>query len=263
MYGKALNLIQKKAKAFEDSREQVQEAKKRYQEAIETRSNTQREINELLQRKHLWTGQDVTRFTELYRLEHERSQAESSAKETYQQCEKRMDREYMDLARSIMERYHEEQLWSDKIRSVSTYGTWALMVVNLLLFVVVQTVLEPYKRKRVTDKFEELLIAKVEEEKGTFRQMLDDRDQVYQSQQNSVMSAVANLEVTVQSLHPPSSPAPSPPAPQQAAESSLLAATEQTKYLESDSIVNGKGIIMYSVPGAIAGGIITAMFLWH
>lgn len=174
-----------------------------------------------------------------------------------------MDREYMDLARSIMERYHEEQLWSDKIRSVSTYGTWALMVVNLLLFVVVQTVLEPYKRKRVTDKFEELLIAKVEEEKGTFRQMLDDRDQVYQSQQNSVMSAVANLEVTVQSLHPPSSPAPSPPAPQQAAESSLLAATEQTKYLESDSIVNGKGIIMYSVPGAIAGGIITAMFLWH
>ncbi|KAI8384815.1 mitochondrial distribution and morphology family 33, partial [Radiomyces spectabilis] len=150
--------VNDQAKLFEQTRDRVQEAKQQYEHAIETRSDTQRGINELLQRKHLWTGDDVTRFTELYRLEHEHSRNEATARERYQQCEKDMDREYMELARSIMERYHEEQLWSDKIRSVSTYGTWALMVVNLLLFVAVQTVFEPHKRKRLTQRFEELLV---------------------------------------------------------------------------------------------------------
>ncbi|OAD80744.1 hypothetical protein PHYBLDRAFT_100643, partial [Phycomyces blakesleeanus NRRL 1555(-)] len=165
--------VHEQAQAFEATRDSVQLAKRSYETAIETRSSTQREINELLQRKHLWTGDDVTRFTELYRLEHEHSRAEINTKELYRQAEKQMDREYMALARSIMERYHEEQLWSDKIRSVSTYGTWALMVVNLLLFVAVQTVFEPRKRKRLTDQFEELLVAKVDEEEAKIMSVFD------------------------------------------------------------------------------------------
>lgn len=181
---------------FENTRDKVQEAKRAYEEAIETRSNTQRGINELLQRKHLWTGEDVTKFTELYRLEHSHSQAEAVAKETYQASEKQMDREYMELARSIMERYHEEQLWSDKIRSVSTYGTWALMVVNLMLFVAVQTVFEPRKRKRLTDRFEELLVAKVNEEEEKFKHVfesLDEKDRLLMQQQVAVMETLNSL----------------------------------------------------------------------
>jgi hypothetical protein len=181
---------------FEQTRDQVQHAKTTYEDAIETRSRTQRDINELLQRKHLWTGDDVTKFTELYRLEHAHSQAETTAKETYQACEKQMDREYMELARSIMERYHEEQLWSDKIRSVSTYGTWALMAVNLLLFVAVQTVFEPRKRKRLTDRFEELLVSKVEEEEEKFKgvfESLDEKDRLLMQQQVVLMETVNSL----------------------------------------------------------------------
>lgn len=181
---------------FENTRDKVQEAKRAYEEAIETRSNTQRGINELLQRKHLWTGEDVTKFTELYRLEHSHSQAEAVAKEAYQASEKQMDREYMELARSIMERYHEEQLWSDKIRSVSTYGTWALMVVNLMLFVAVQTIFEPRKRKRLTDRFEELLVAKVNEEEEKFKHVfesLDEKDRLLMQQQVAVMETLNSL----------------------------------------------------------------------
>lgn len=184
------------AHLFESTRDQVQEAKRNYEQAIETRSSTQRGINELLQRKHSWTGNDVTQFTELYRLEHAHSQAEMQAKEAYQACEKKMDREYMELARSIMERYHEEQLWSDKIRSVSTYGTWALMVVNLLLFVAVQTVFEPRKRKRLTDRFEELLVSKVDEEEEKFRHVfesLDEKDKLLMQQQVAVMETLNSL----------------------------------------------------------------------
>jgi hypothetical protein len=161
----------------------------------------------------LWTGDDVTKFTELYRLEHQHSQAEAVAKDHYQTCEKQMDREYMELARSIMERYHEEQLWSDKIRSVSTYGTWALMVVNLLLFVAVQTIFEPRKRKRLTDRFEELLVTKVSEEEEKFRgvfESLNEQDRLLMNQQVAVMQTLNQLaehplfdEDTLQSLKMP------------------------------------------------------------
>ncbi|CAO3656188.1 unnamed protein product [Mucor fragilis] len=188
--------VNNQATLFETTRDQVQAAKRAYEDAIETRSTTQRGINELLQRKHSWTGDDVTKFTELYRLEHAHSQAETVAKEKYQACEKQMDREYMELARSIMERYHEEQLWSDKIRSVSTYGTWALMVVNLLLFVAVQTVFEPRKRKRLTDRFEELLVAKVDEEEQKFKgvfEALDEKDRLLMQQQVAVMETLNAL----------------------------------------------------------------------
>ncbi|KAI9490429.1 mitochondrial distribution and morphology family 33, partial [Zychaea mexicana] len=185
------------AEAFEHSRDEVQSAKKEYEEAIDTRSSTQREINELLQRKHLWTGEDVTRFTELYRLEHDHSRAELTAKERYQHSEKQMDREYMALAQSIMERYHEEQLWSDKIRSVSTYGTWALMVVNLLLFFAVQTVFEPMKRRRLTDRFEDLLVAKVAEEELKFKELMDERENAINVQQTAILTAVGELAASV------------------------------------------------------------------
>ncbi|KAI8380808.1 Mdm33 family-domain-containing protein [Blakeslea trispora] len=188
--------VTQQANLFESARDQVQTAKKAYESAIETRSNTQRNINELLQRKHLWTSEDVTRFTELYRLEHQHVQAEVMARENHQACEKQMDREYMALARSIMERYHEEQLWSDKIRSVSTYGTWALMGLNLILFVMVQTVFEPHKRKRLTDRFEELLVAKVSEEEDKFKHVLEglqDKDHLLMQQQVALMEAMNQL----------------------------------------------------------------------
>ena len=52
-------------------------------------------------------------------------------------------------------RYHEEQIWSDKIRRASTWGTFALMGVNVVLFIVVQIGLEPWRRKRLVRGFEE------------------------------------------------------------------------------------------------------------
>ncbi|OZJ03110.1 hypothetical protein BZG36_03377 [Bifiguratus adelaidae] len=171
---KVKEAVVKRSESFNASRQSLQEAKEAYHATIEARSKTQREINELLQRKHTWTAEDVTRFTELYRLEHVHTQDEKLAKDTYQSAEKQMDREYMDLTKSIMERYHEEQIWSDKIRSVSTYGTWALMILNILLFVAVQTIFEPRKRTKLTERFEELLVAKVDEEEAKFQAVLDE-----------------------------------------------------------------------------------------
>lgn len=184
------------AQTFELTREQVQKAKVKYEIAIATRSNTQRSINELLQRKHTWTGDDVTQFTELYRLEHEHAKEEEYAKKHYQRSEKQMDQEYMALARAIMERYHDEQLWSDKIRSISTYGTWALMGLNIMLFIAVQTIFEPRKRNKLTDKFEQLLIEKMEEEEEKVQLMTQEMqhtDQTLIEQQQTLLDLVTKL----------------------------------------------------------------------
>jgi sensitive to high expression protein 9, mitochondrial len=59
------------------------------------------------------------------------------------------------LSRTILARYHEEQIWSDKIRRMSTWGTWGLMGVNVLLFLVFQIGVEPWRRKRLVKGFEE------------------------------------------------------------------------------------------------------------
>lgn len=52
-------------------------------------------------------------------------------------------------------RYHEEQLWSDKLRSFSTYVSVSVMVANLLVFITAIVFVEPYKRKRLALTFEE------------------------------------------------------------------------------------------------------------
>lgn len=140
---------------MQDSRQAVRQAKDDYQNAINRRSASQREVNELLQRKHAWGSTDLERFTQLYRSDHTNEQEEVAAQERLALAEQTADEAQAQLARSILARYHEEQIWSDKIRRASTWGTWVLMGFNVLLFVVVQLGLEPWKRKRLVGSFEE------------------------------------------------------------------------------------------------------------
>lgn len=123
--------------------------------AISQRSGSQREVNELLQRKHAWTPNDLERFTALYRSDHANEQAETAAQDNLVAVERRAEQATAKLSASILARYHEEQIWSDKIRRMSTWGTWGLMGVNILLFLVFQIGVEPWRRRRLVKGFEE------------------------------------------------------------------------------------------------------------
>lgn len=116
-------------------------------------------MNDLLQRKSSWTDTDVSNFTSLVRSDHSFEQEEARAKVRVAETEDAVDREFSELMRVILARYHEEQVWSDKIRSASTYGSWAVLGVNLAVFIVAIIVVEPWKRKRLAQTFEK----KVEE----------------------------------------------------------------------------------------------------
>lgn len=77
------------------------------------------------------------------------------AKEQLESIERKAEEAASRLSASILARYHEEQIWSDKIRRMSTWGTWGLMGVNVLLFLVFQVLIEPWRRKRLVIGFED------------------------------------------------------------------------------------------------------------
>lgn len=157
--------IEKQEELVFTTRRAVKAARAAYSAAVATRSTTQREVNDLLQRKHNWSPSDLERFTSLYRSDHTNEQAEQRAHDELGRLERVAEEATNALAKSILARYHEEQIWSDKIRQMSTWGTWGLMGVNILLFLVFQVAIEPWRRKRLVKGFEEKVMEALEREK--------------------------------------------------------------------------------------------------
>ena len=148
-----------------EARAHVRTAKENYTAAINRRSTSQREVNELLQRKHAWSAGDLERFTHLYRNDHANEVAEAETQEAYSRAEREAEEAAAGLNKNILSRYHEEQVWSDKIRRMSTWGTWGLMGVNVLLFLIFQVAVEPWRRRRLVRGFEEKVLEALEREK--------------------------------------------------------------------------------------------------
>ncbi|KAI8986082.1 Mdm33 family-domain-containing protein [Trametes punicea] len=136
------------------AREAAREAKEAYDRAVLQRAKSQREVNDLLQRKSHWTDDDVSRFTTLVREDHAREHDEARAKAAAAAAEDAVEREFSELMRVILNRYHEEQAWSDKIRSASTYGSLAALALNMAVFVLAIVLVEPWKRRRLAQTFE-------------------------------------------------------------------------------------------------------------
>ncbi|KAL3456562.1 Mdm33 family-domain-containing protein [Aspergillus heterothallicus] len=157
--------IQEQEGRLRAARLQVRTAKEAYAAAINRRSTSQREVNELLQRKHAWSPADLERFTLLYRNDHANEVAENETQETLSLAERESEEAAAQLTKNILSRYHEEQVWSDKIRRMSTWGTWGLMGVNVLLFLIFQIAVEPWRRRRLVKGFEEKVIEAIEKEK--------------------------------------------------------------------------------------------------
>lgn len=141
----------------------VKDVKQQYAEAILRRSTLQREINELLTRKHNWSPLDVERFTELYRNDHINEQLEATSEQLLGDAELAVDSIQLKLTQLILTRYHEEQIWSDKIRQALTWGTWIIMGINVMLFTVATFFVEPWKRRRLVAAFNNLVETKMEE----------------------------------------------------------------------------------------------------
>jgi sensitive to high expression protein 9 len=159
--------IQVQEDRLREARAHVREAKENYTAAINRRSNSQREVNELLQRKHAWSPTDLERFTLLYRNDHTNEVSEVETQEALSRAEREAEEAAASLSKCILSRYHEEQVWSDKIRRMSTWGTWGLMGMNVLLFLIFQIAVEPWRRRRLVKGFEDKVVEALEKEKAS------------------------------------------------------------------------------------------------
>ncbi|KAJ3820812.1 mitochondrial distribution and morphology family 33, partial [Lentinula raphanica] len=178
---------------IETTRQAARAAKLKHEEAVIRRSKSQREVNDLLHRKSTWTDDDVLRFTSLVREDHILEQAESRAKLAVEEAENAVENEFTELMRSILARYHEEQVWSDKIRSASTYGQLAVLGLNMLVFILAIVLVEPWKRKRLAQTFER----KVEELNERYKELLGGNMQILQKQMEDQAVIMAALTAAV------------------------------------------------------------------
>ena len=105
----------------------------------------------------------------LYRNDHANEVAETETQEALSRAEREAEEAAASLNKSILSRYHEEQVWSDKIRRMSTWGTWGLMGMNVLLFLIFQIAVEPWRRRRLVKGFEDKVVEALEKEKNLNR----------------------------------------------------------------------------------------------
>ena len=169
-------------------REDAKAAKEAYEEAVAKRSSSQRETNDLLQRKSTWSEDDVLNFTRLVRADHTHEQEEARTKARYAELDAAADKQFAELMRTILARYHEEQVWSDKIRSASTYGSLAALGLNLAVFVLAIVLVEPWKRRRLVQSFEQRVVELNSDHQRTTEANLDSIKAQVDSQRESLAS---------------------------------------------------------------------------
>ncbi|WFC97584.1 sensitivity to high expression protein she9 [Malassezia yamatoensis] len=140
---------------LKELQESKTQAKAAYVNAVAERSTAQRNISDLLTRKASWNDSDLAEYTRLLHSEHSLAKAEERTEQEYEEAEDRMERGFDDLMRSVMRRYHEEHLWSDRIRSVSTYVSLGMGALNVLIFMLALLLVEPFKRQKLARALEE------------------------------------------------------------------------------------------------------------
>jgi sensitive to high expression protein 9 len=171
----------------------------------------------------------------LVREDHSYEQAEARAKEAAKAADGDVERELKELLRSILARYHEEQVWSDKIRSASTYGSMAALALNLFVFILATLVVEPWKRRRLAHTFEK----KVEELSQETKDLLEKEILHLENRLETVIAAV-----------PSAQPPPTPPPPIEVRTVSVSPEPTTLPYrLYND---------WYSIPHKLEGGLVVS-----
>lgn len=234
------------------AREAARDAKQAYDHAVRQRANSQREVNDLLQRKSLWTDDDVSRFTALVRQDHLHEQAEARAKADAAATEDDVEREFTELMRVILSRYHEEQVWSDKIRSASTYGSLTVLGLNMFVFILAILIVEPWKRRRLAQTFEKKVEEMAAETVAAFEAKTESLTGRLQEQDRVLAQLV---EVVTYSLQPAPSSIP-------LEEHQDHMATLPAKRISPTSDGTHEELYQVAIASSIAGAVVWLAGIW-
>ncbi|EIM21104.1 mitochondrial distribution and morphology family 33, partial [Wallemia mellicola CBS 633.66] len=147
-------VVIKAEQSIKQSRTMLIDSKREYTKYTELRRQSQKQVNDLLSNKSSWGDTELNKFTQLVKSDHSIEKLEKEFMQKVEEYEKLVDRGFEKLLKSILERYHEEQIWSDKIRSMSSNYTLIALSVNVLVFLMAIVFIEPYKRNRMLRELE-------------------------------------------------------------------------------------------------------------
>ncbi|EGG06321.1 uncharacterized protein MELLADRAFT_87319 [Melampsora larici-populina 98AG31] len=187
-------IVSKKETDLKSFRQKALEMKKFYKKAVECRSESVREVNDLLARKASWSDGDLARFTTLVRTDHSNEQEELKAKNLLEEAEAKVDQEFTGLMQAILSRYHEEQVWSDKIRSLSTTFSLSITLINVLVFLAAIVLVEPYKRAKVVEGVENRIMARDEAKTDLMEEALKEVTKQLQETDLKLLTVLERLE---------------------------------------------------------------------
>lgn len=183
-----------------EHRSTLQDKREAYVSAVSERSASQRQLSDLLGRKPTWTEQDLATYTSLLHSEHSQARHERQAESAYNDAEKAVQEAFDELMRAITQRYHEEHIWSDRMRLVSTWGSVAIAVLNAFIFIMALLVVEPYKRRKLANTLEKRVL---EGEELNAERMA----QVIQSFEDQIRNLRLSIEALDGDLHESQVPA--------------------------------------------------------
>jgi sensitive to high expression protein 9 len=145
----------------EGCHKKVESTRSANHEAHDKQDVSQKEIVALLERKSSWTPDELERYMSLVRSEHANEQAVQAAKEDLTIAERDLEDARGLLERLERRQYHEEQIWSDTIRRNSTWVTFGLMGVNIVLLLAQIGIFEPYRRRKIVREVQKALDEKI------------------------------------------------------------------------------------------------------
>jgi sensitive to high expression protein 9 len=158
---------------------------------------------------------------------------------------------------TILARYHEEQVWSDKIRSASTYGQIAALGLNLLVFILAIIIVEPWKRKRLAQTFEKKVDQMNDQNTLLFNAAIEHIQNRFDSRIDTLGEEIRQLiptnpvsEPTAEDTQPLLQASPTPPPSTievKFGSYPILIDVEKAKYVGSLVVAAGAGCIIHAL----------------
>lgn len=190
--------VQESSAKFDETQRNVTQARGDLDQALKAWEDSQRQHTRLLQVRDSWTNEQAQEFAGLVQKEIEVRNNLEEAKQMLVKRETELSKSQLAYMDQLRRRYHEEQIWQDKWRVLSTFGTWGLIVLNSAVFLISQYVNRQRETQRLRD-MQELLKQTLSTNTSTLQAIQDRQDHQQQESMDlrkQMESSKQNTETT-------------------------------------------------------------------
>ena len=170
------NKVNNSSIEFDTKQHQVTQARILLDRAIQSFENSQLQHTQLLSNRDRWTPSQALEFAKLLEKEVAIRAELEIAKKNVTTLETQQIHAMNTYMNDLRKRYTEEQLWQEKWRVYSTYGTWGLLILNSVVFMISQYVYrlrENHRMKEIKVLLEQSLMAN----EGSLRALQEQQQQ--------------------------------------------------------------------------------------